>query len=285
MQLRNKESNGIGLPESTFALIIGGGPVGTTVALSLAQYGYECVVLERHAERLGQPKAHVLSPRTLEIFRQLKVDLTPLREVGLQPHEADAVRFVSSMTGVEFGVIDWTQDEDNWASPERLFNVAQPFLEDHLLKAALKTGKIKYLRKHEWKTCVEEPGKIIASHVWSHELGTSEVIRSKFVIGCDGVKARSREEFQISFDPLDGGVERVLHYASIHFSADLRHLKPGTLWFVMNPKGMGVFIAYSRKNSWVYFVPYDPVKTPRETLTSEHLKTLVFEVSVLACIR
>ena len=80
-----------------FALIIGGGPTGITAALSLARLGYNSIILEQHAERLGQPMAHFLSARTLEIFRQLQVDLSPLREHGLHQDEADAVRFASSM--------------------------------------------------------------------------------------------------------------------------------------------------------------------------------------------
>ncbi|KAK4949915.1 hypothetical protein LTR10_011757 [Elasticomyces elasticus] len=267
------------LPESTFALIVGGGPVGIATALSLARYGYECVVVERHAERLGQPKAHVLNPRTLEIFHQYGIDLDPLRKLGVPPNEADVVRFVASMTGIEFGKIGRQTDEDTASvSPEPTFNVAQPHLEDHLLATALATGKITYLRMHEWMGCSEEPDRAITSQIQCRKTNVIKTIQSKYLVGCDGAKARSRDGLQINFQPLNGpGTEQVLHYASVHFQADLSHMKTGLLWFILKPEGMRVFIAYNRKNSWVYFTRYDPTKTPKTTFTSKYFEALVFE--------
>jgi threonine dehydrogenase-like Zn-dependent dehydrogenase len=63
------------LPESTPVLIVGGGPVGIANAILLARYGLDSVILERHPGRLGQPKAHVMNPRTLEILRQNEIDM------------------------------------------------------------------------------------------------------------------------------------------------------------------------------------------------------------------
>ena len=267
------------LPQNVFALIVGGGPIGLVTALSLARYGYNSLVLERHAKRLSQPKAHVLNPRTLEIFRQMELDVTPLKAQGLPQDEAETIRFVSSMSGTEYGTIDWKQDPDNWGSPESMFNVPQPILEEHLSQIALATGKVIHLRMFEWKECIENEDKTITSTILCHKTNTFHATRSKYLIACDGAGATSREILGIGFQPVDGGPERTLHYASVHFSADLSSKGTGLLWFILDPKQMGVFIAYNRKNSWVYFIGYDPNTTSKESLNSEYFKTCVFKVS------
>jgi len=269
------------LPKSTPILIVGGGPIGITSAIAFARYGIESVILERHATKLGQPKAHVINNRTVEILRQFNLDLASLRELGLSDAESGAVIFASSMNGLEYGVIQSgggvaTARE---ASPEAMFNVAQPLLEEHLLQAALKTGKVTYLTMHEWQHCTEDlTTKEITSTVLLRESNATQEITSRYLIACDGTNARSRDILQIPFETLTRGPEVVLHYASIHFSADLSHFRPGLLWFILNPTGMGVFIAYNRKNSWVFAIQYDPSVTPTATFTSHYLKDQVFKV-------
>lgn len=269
------------LHESTTALIVGGGPVGITAAIALARYGMESVVLERHATRMGQPKAHVINNRSVEILRQYRVDLSPLRKVGLSDEEAEQIIFASSMNGLEYGVLKSSAASTTarLASPETMFNVAQPLFEEYLLQVALKTGKVTYLRRHEWQHCTEDPttGQI-TSTVLLRDTNTTKAVTSKYLIACDGANAKSREILQIPFQPLNGGPEVVLHYASIHFSADLSHYKPGLLWFILNPDGVGIFIAYNRKNSWVFTIQYDPSAVPSETFTPEFLKAQVFKV-------
>lgn len=282
---QNLHPNGTNLapPESVEILIVGGGPIGILSAIAFARYGMASVVLERHAKRLGQPKAHVVSSRSVEIFRQYGLDVASLRELGLSPEDARSVRFASSMTGLEYGVLSTELDGTAAlaASPEMLFNVAQPLLEEHLLQAALKTGKVTYLRRHEWKDCTEDPvTKEIKSTVLlrDRDSDVTRIIGSKYLIACDGTNARSRDVLRIPFQTLNGAPEVVLHYVSVHFSADLSHLRPGMLWFILNPAGTGVFIAYNRKNSWVFTIQYDPAMIPPETFTSEFLKAQVFKV-------
>ncbi|KEF55785.1 uncharacterized protein A1O9_08536 [Exophiala aquamarina CBS 119918] len=268
------------LPESTTVLIVGGGPVGLTSAIAFARYGMESVILERHATKLGQPKAHVINHRSVEIFRQYGVDLAPLRALGLSDEEAGAVIFASSMNGLEYGVIKSSVGNAaaREVSPQMMFNVAQPLLEERLLQAALKTGKVTYLPMHEWKHCTEDATtKEITSAVLLRETNATRSIASRYLIACDGTNASSRDILQIPFETLNGGPEVVLHYASVHFSSDLSHFKPGLLWFILNPTGMGVFIAYNRKNSWVFTIQYEPSVTPMATFTSEVLKAQVFK--------
>ena len=57
----------------TRVLVIGGGPVGLTASALLSQHGIENVVVERRKDTIRAPAAHVLRPRTLEVFDRLGV--------------------------------------------------------------------------------------------------------------------------------------------------------------------------------------------------------------------
>ena len=61
------------------------------------------LVIERYPTRLGAPKAHALSPRTLEICRQFGVDVNEIRGLGTKRADAYWVNFVTSLTGIHVG--------------------------------------------------------------------------------------------------------------------------------------------------------------------------------------
>ena len=115
-------------------LIVGGGPSGLLLAYILArmkskftlQYwkpSQSCykevdlmrllllavpsVVIERHLTRLGAPKAHALSARTLEICRQFGLSVPEIRSYGSPRAHGRHVRFVTNLTGLEIGSLPY----------------------------------------------------------------------------------------------------------------------------------------------------------------------------------
>jgi 2-polyprenyl-6-methoxyphenol hydroxylase-like FAD-dependent oxidoreductase len=130
---------------------------------------------------MDQPKAHVFDPRTLEIYRQLGIGLEAPRAAGMPPQEAEVVRFAGSMTGLEFGVIDRIQYVDRQSSPEAMFNVAQPFLEDHLLNIARTSysDKIAYFRQSEWQSAATGTDGIV-SQILCRKTQSLHTITSKY---------------------------------------------------------------------------------------------------------
>jgi putative polyketide hydroxylase len=71
---------GLAVPEqaaddtvATDVLIVGAGPVGLTCAALLQQLGVPHLLVDRHSGLSHHPKARALTPRTLEIFRQLHI--------------------------------------------------------------------------------------------------------------------------------------------------------------------------------------------------------------------
>lgn len=61
------------------------------------------VIVERYGKRLAAPKAHALSPRSLEICRQFGLDTNDIRRRGTSRDDAFWVNFVTSLNGEQVG--------------------------------------------------------------------------------------------------------------------------------------------------------------------------------------
>ena len=85
-------------------LIVGAGPAGATAALLLAEHGIDTLVVERRVAPSTHPAAHVLSTRTLEIFRELGLE-HDVRRLSSRMYELRDIIYATSLTGPELGRI------------------------------------------------------------------------------------------------------------------------------------------------------------------------------------
>src|SRR5881392_837035 len=69
----------------TQALIVGGGPVGLTLAIDLGRRGIRCVLIEQKEAPQFLPKMERCNARTMEIFRRLGL-AEKVRAAGLPSH-------------------------------------------------------------------------------------------------------------------------------------------------------------------------------------------------------
>lgn len=283
----SRQCNGsVQVPSQTTVLIVGGGPVGLATAILLAKLGLLSVVVEQSPGRYGHPKAHAINPRTLEIFRQAGLDTQALRTAGLSAEDGGLVRFVKSMTGVEFGSLPYERQDAGAmdVTPEPLFNIAQPLLEGFLSTAAQATGKVTILRPIEWLACEQQPDGNITSSLVDRSSTSEHSIRSKYLIGCDGARSNVRQYLQVPWEPLEGLRDSPPgYYASAHFYADLSHIKTAALWVVLGPANIGGFICYDPRREWAYVVHYNPETTPAETLTEDWFRERIDKVRLCIC--
>ena len=80
--------------------IVGGGPVGLTLALFLNQFGVPCVLFNTEATTRSHPKGSSESARSMEIFRLLGL-ADRIRELGLPENHPTDVAYFTRFNGHE----------------------------------------------------------------------------------------------------------------------------------------------------------------------------------------
>lgn len=64
-------------------------------------------MIEKYHQRLSAPKAHALSPRSLEICRQFGLDTKAIRDLGTKRADAYWVNFITSLSGEKVGALPY----------------------------------------------------------------------------------------------------------------------------------------------------------------------------------
>src|SRR5689334_11726331 len=81
-------------------LIAGGGPVGMTLALNLAQKGVRSILLERNSATTRHPKMDITNSRSMELFRKAGL-ATVLRAAAVDENNPFDVSWITSLAGYE----------------------------------------------------------------------------------------------------------------------------------------------------------------------------------------
>src|SRR5919109_3017417 len=138
-------------------LIVGGGPVGLTLAMDLASRGVEVTVAEMRPP--GEPpsvKCNHVSARSMEIFRRLGI-AGLVRDTGLPPDYPNDCAYRTSATGIELSRIPIpcrnerftvTDGPDGWwPTPEPPHRINQIFLEPLLFRCAASLTRVRILSR------------------------------------------------------------------------------------------------------------------------------------------
>jgi 2-polyprenyl-6-methoxyphenol hydroxylase-like FAD-dependent oxidoreductase len=257
---------------SATVLIVGAGPVGLLTAILLARQGIDCLVIERRQPRQDSaPKAHVVNPRSLEIFRAAGLDLDEMYAQGSPRDAAHHVWFLQTLVGRELGVISTADPRTDGLTPTPMLNLAQPRLEAILAREAAACSGVEIRRGHVWSDCRSGDG-LIDSTIEGDD-GTF-VMRSRYLIAADGANSAVRDFLGIGMD----GDPAVRQRVTIHFEADLRPVlkeRLGFLYWIMAPDAAGTFIAYDPASTWVYSPRFHPTNFVRSDYSDEHCRALI----------
>jgi 2-polyprenyl-6-methoxyphenol hydroxylase-like FAD-dependent oxidoreductase len=130
----------------TQVLVVGGGPVGLSLAMDLAWRGIAVVVAElRHCGEAPSVKCNHVAARTMEMFRRLGVAAS-IRDAGLPHDYPNDVAYRLTTTGIELARIPIpcradrytaTDSPDTWwPTPEPPHRINQIYLEPILFAHA-----------------------------------------------------------------------------------------------------------------------------------------------------
>jgi 2-polyprenyl-6-methoxyphenol hydroxylase-like FAD-dependent oxidoreductase len=98
----------------TSVLIVGGGPVGLTLAMDLSWRGVDVIVAElRYPGEPPSVKCNHVSARSMEVFRRLGV-AQKLRHAGLPGDYPNDIVYRTTSTGIELSRIHIPSREDRY---------------------------------------------------------------------------------------------------------------------------------------------------------------------------
>ena len=244
-------------------LIVGGGPVGLSTALHLAQQGVESVLIEKHPSISSHPKASYFNVRTMEVLQRLGIadELYATALLGA------GVSFYTKLTGHRLGGISGADFPDYVtsllsATPRPGCISSQIVLEAILKRHVDENPLIRVLFNHE-KTALEQDDTRVCTTVLDRGSGESIGVESEYVIACDGVASPTRNESGASMV----GPPPFGHMINIYFEADIESLVPDqdqALYWIASPEAPGAFVALGGdRQKWCFNTPYLPERGER----------------------
>ena len=241
-------------------LVVGAGPVGLTLAMSLAAYGLKVTLAEvrRYAEPPNVKCNHVAA-RSMELFRRLGV-AHKLRHAGLpEDYPNDAV-FRTSMTGVEFARIpipcrrdrytDISGPDGWWPTPEPPHRINQLFLEPILLEHTASLPGVT-LHNRTRLTGLTQCASGVRADLQDLDSGDARSLQARYLVGCDGGNSTVRSAMGTRLE----GTAVIQRVQSTYLRApQLRAMIPGKqAWstYAVNPRRCGTVFAVDGLATWL----------------------------------
>ena len=212
-------------PEEVPVLIVGGGPVGLSSAVLLAQRGIEVLLIDRRTPQARFPRAHLLNVRTMEVFHEMGVADAIYAQA---PDDGwrkvvwyTSVAGPTPLHGLKLGEVHaWGGGPDARryaeASPLRFTNLPQIRL-DPLLWAHAQAWCPGRIRAQQELTGIEQrPGGGVTATVLDLESGAVRQVRARYAIAADGGRA-STELLGVQLD----GPRAIRNVVNYYVSTDL----------------------------------------------------------------
>lgn len=266
-------------------LIAGGGPVGLTLALTLARHGVAATLVERNPSTTTHPKMDITNGRSMELFRHLGV-ADELRKVAVPEDHPFDVSWVTKLSGWELARFRYPavaeqrarirESNDGTTTLEPAMRVSQVHLEP-ALKNILETRCPQVDIHYGWGLqSFQQDGDGVDAVIRCTATGEIRTIRAQFLAGCDGAGSIVRRGLGIELDDIhlhrlaarELGLRRLVPAAIhaylndretpmdgrvylIHFTSPERGTleRFGTAWHTQSPEGW-TLISQNDRDTW-----------------------------------
>jgi 2-polyprenyl-6-methoxyphenol hydroxylase-like FAD-dependent oxidoreductase len=186
-------------------LIVGGGPVGLTLAIELGQQGVRCILIDKREAPARLPKMERCNPRTMENFRRMGI-ADEVRQVGL-PEWVPMDVFICVGSVLDPPLVhhhypsvreykDRIRAVNDGSLPLEPYQlISQYTLEPLLRRIAERTPGVSVRFGHELVGFRQDGGGVSADVLQLD--GNTLQIRSTYLAGCDGGASVVRQELGI----------------------------------------------------------------------------------------
>ncbi|MGF7087316.1 2-polyprenyl-6-methoxyphenol hydroxylase-like FAD-dependent oxidoreductase [Kroppenstedtia sanguinis] len=256
---------------TTSVLVVGGSLVGLSMAMFLASKGVSTVVVERHSGSSSHPRATGFTPRTLELFRSVGIDID--KKIAQVPANFRLRRVrVESITGEWFEESEWTPEKQKLPrieySPYRGAAIAQDNLEPILRDKAVELGADVMFNNELIN--FEQNANCITASIRNRDDGSEYTIRADYLVAADGSHSPVREKVGIGRD--GRGYMRTVR--SVLFRAPLEeYLEEGVKQFEIDQPELSAFLTTYDDGRWVLMFT-DDKERDRDELLNEIQKAI-----------
>ena len=271
-------------------VIVGAGPAGATAALLLASFGMDSTVLEQRALPQTHPAAHVISTRSMEIWREIGLE-RDIRRLSSPTYEMRCIPFCTTLDGPELGRVrmaelgDAQLDAIESISPSRNANLSQNALEPLLWRRLRASSRIELCNGSRYLSHTDGPDGVAVTV--DDGTGDSRTVFGRYLIAADGATSAVRRVLGIA---MEGPV--LQHVISVHFSADLeqfRYHRRGPVIWTYSKKGFGVLIIHRSPQDLVFHIPYfPPLESPADfpaSVCRDHILDAIGHAGVDVAVR
>jgi len=252
--------------DSTFdteVVIVGGGPVGTGLAIELGQRGVRCVVVERYPQPQPIPKGQNLTQRTMEHFHAWGAE-PALRAARTIPPEygIGGLTAYGTLLGPHY---DWLQRDlvkpYYFTGNERLPQYAT---EAVLRRRVAELPSVHTLYGWEAEDVQQDADGVTVSVVERGGSGRRQ-LRAAYAVGCDGARSVIRDKAGMTQTRTDHDRMMVLLVFKSEGLHELLKRYPGKSYYnVLQPGLKGYWKFFGRVDlgsTWFFHAPVPPGTT------------------------
>lgn len=268
-------------------MIAGGGPVGMTLARTLAAFGVSCLLVERQPSTTRHPKMDITNGRSMELFRRIGL-ADKLRAVAVPEQNNFDVSWITTLVnGRELHRFRYPSvaekraeilaRNDGTQPREPAMRVSQVMIEPVLRESILDDPLV----DARWGVAIEDfaqDGQGVTCTLRTVATGATEQVRCDYLAGCDGGNSIVRDKLGIGLS----GKANVAHRYMVHFHSEARHVLQAYCVAWHYQSAMGTLIAQDDRDTWTLQMrmPTDPNTDPN-TVLDEWVGTSAFARKIL----